>query len=507
MKISLILIAMLPLCLVSNAFARSGANCGTAKVLKSNDTCAGLKIGFYLTGCGYDPSQTVPEPEIVCAGDKATATLHMNKVAYVAKLKRERLWGENYWTVVGGVERLSHKIADQETNEAKAEIEKEPVAEVATLAKHDEAVHSEKSVSTNWNGITLNGILDLYYSYNFNRPSPVQLPPVGSPTAASLPVPNNNLRNYDLYHNQISLNLAELTVKRVGTEVSFLLDLDFGQMADVIGATFLGTSSQVIDEVTKHVGQAYISYIPKWAPELTIDVGRFGSHMGLEVVKAKDNWQYSRSLLYVYGLPVWHMGAHVGYKVIPDRFEIGSYIYNGWNAPYETNSAKTFGGQLKFTPADFSIIYNVITGPEQANNNTDMRMVHELNGTWTVTPLVSIALDLIYGKENNVTPVGATATLNTVWMAGSLAAKYQATQDISVSPRIEYYNDRDGYTLSGPAQKVKTYTLTVSARVADGLEGRIEGRKDQSTSNTRFLTKTGTSTSQTTALLALLYSF
>ncbi|MBI3544120.1 MAG: outer membrane beta-barrel protein, partial [Deltaproteobacteria bacterium] len=102
------------------------------------------------------------------------------------------------------------------------------------------------------NGVSFSGLLDVYYAYNFNRPAPTTPPASTSVGTAGLPPGNTNLRYYDQYHNQIALSLAELEVKRSGTEVSFLIDLDFGHAADINAAANLGTSTQVIDEVSKH---------------------------------------------------------------------------------------------------------------------------------------------------------------------------------------------------------------------------------------------------------------
>ena len=40
-----------------------------------------------------------------------------------------------------------------------------------------------------------------------------------------------------------------------------------------------------------------------------MDFGKFVTSAGAEVIESKDNWNYSRSLLFAYAIPYWHFGA------------------------------------------------------------------------------------------------------------------------------------------------------------------------------------------------------
>ena len=545
---------ILLVCSPADAYARSETYCARAKVLSSPAACEGVKIGFDLSDCGHQPNEEIPKPEIVCDGDHATAAIKLGAVGYVARIGLEKNWGETFWAVTGRVERLSLRDTDEIMSEARSVAPKHATAENEDLegkesgegktgkeAKHKtghgaEAKHGtevghhtgehgsdaeheaeteterprgqfpESRGSSLGNGLTIGAFLDLYYAYNFNRPAPTPVLANTTSTSASLPPANNALRFYDLYNNTIGLNLAEITLKRTSSEVGMLIDLDFGHEADLNAAVNPGTGTQVVDEVSKHVGQAYLTYNPSWAPKLRLDAGKLITHMGLEVAKSKENFQYSRSLLYSFGIPIWHMGAHVAYTAVPDRLQLSAYVYNGWNSIYESNTTKTFGGQLKFTPGDLVLVYNLITGPEQPNDDADWRTVHEIYGTWE-TGRLTLAFDAIYGKEKNVTPAGAAAPLNATWWAVTIAPKFQLMPKLYVSPRFEIYKDKDGFTLQGPPQTIYSYTLTGGLMVADGLELRLEFRDDHSTSATRFVTTTAVPSNQFTSLVALLYSF
>ena len=47
---------------------------------------------------------------------------------------------------------------------------------------------------------------------------------------------------------------------------------------------------------------------------LQFDFGKFVSPLGNEVIETKDNWNYSRSLLFTLAVPYYHMGMRAIYS-------------------------------------------------------------------------------------------------------------------------------------------------------------------------------------------------
>src|SRR5262249_12833659 len=71
----------------------------------------------------------------------------------------------------------------------------------------------------------MSGFVDVYYGYNFNTPGTRKAGPE---------------RTFDVNHNSLSLNLAELSVEKKPTTDSrggFRLDLDYGPTQDIVNAT------------------------------------------------------------------------------------------------------------------------------------------------------------------------------------------------------------------------------------------------------------------------------
>ena len=130
--------------------------------------------------------------------------------------------------------------------------------------------------------------VDTYYGYFFNKPSG-----------------NVPLRNFDTKHNTFSLSLVELTAEQKVTtanRLGFRLDLQAGRTADLVNAFEPGGL-----EFLKNVEQAYGSYL--FGSKLQIDAGKFVTPAGAEVIETKDNWNYSRSLLFALAIPYYHAGV------------------------------------------------------------------------------------------------------------------------------------------------------------------------------------------------------
>lgn len=351
--------------------------------------------------------------------------------------------------------------------------------------------------------IELSGFFDSYYSYNFNRPKAVTSPNASSVSSASLPPATNTYHYYDTYHNQMTLNLAELSVKAKYSEVSFFTDFDFGPFAD-LNATISSPSGSSGDEVSKHIGQAVITYRATGS-NLFFEAGKMYTHVGLETAKSKDNLSYSRTVLFTYGIPFWHTGIHLGFDIVPEKLQTGFYIYNGWNSIYDNNDSKTLGVQVKYAPStSFNIVYNFLSGAEQTDNESALKTVHEINSTWIPNDRWTLAVDLLSGSENNVQVGGIKKRAD--WFGGLLLVKYSINEKSYISPRYEFYQDADGYTLGAVSQTIQSVTLTYSQLLTQGLELKSEFRLDKSNEKT-FITKTDAKDLQATMLAALLFTF
>ena len=329
-------------------------------------------------------------------------------------------------------------------------------------------------------GTEIGGLVDAYYDYNSNK------------TSGDAPY-----RNFDTKHNQFGFSMAEVWFNKAPTTDSRVggnIKLNFGPATAMINASEPGTTA-----IFQNIQQGYVSYLASAGKGLQFDFGKFVTQHGAEVIEAKDNWNYSRSLLFALAIPYYHMGLRATYA-FNDKFTLLGSVVNGWNNVVENNSRKTYGVQAIIKPtAQVSIVQNYMGGPEQPNDDEDWRHLSDTTVTVTPTSMLSFIGNYDYGKD---TVGGADAH----WQGFAGYAKIQANSWVAIIPRGEWLDDPQGL-MTGTAQTLKEGTLTVELKGADNFLWRIEYRSDFSDKGV-FKNDLGRSKkNQHTIAFGLLYSF
>ncbi|MGE3975166.1 MAG: outer membrane beta-barrel protein, partial [Bdellovibrionales bacterium] len=173
---------------------------------------------------------------------------------------------------------------------------------------------------------------------------------------------------------------------------------------------------------------------------------KFYTHMGYEVTKAKDNWQYSRSYTFNYAIPFWHEGISANYVVVPGKFGTSLYLLNAWDGriSQESNKSSTVGANFNFIPVDGLVAnYNYIGGIETSATDA-VREVHEVNVAYNLNSMFSFATDLVFGSQKKV------GTVDARWSGVAFYAKAALNDWYILSPRYETFDDSDqGFAISG----------------------------------------------------------
>jgi hypothetical protein len=322
-------------------------------------------------------------------------------------------------------------------------------------------------------GTELSGFVDMYYTYNGNKPQR----PCANVGGVAI---SNCLYNFNVAHNSFSLNLAEVALEKKPTADSrggFRIDLDYGSATGIVHGFEPGGLG-----LYQNIQQAYVSYLAPAGTGLQLDFGKFVTPAGYEVIETKDNWNYSRSLLFALAIPYYHMGMRAIYSP-SDKVTVAGYLVNGWNNVVDNNTGKTVGVSVTLKPTGaVSIIENYLGGPEQTNDNSDWRHLSDTVVTYTATPQLSLAANYDYGQEK----VSGT-TVKWQGVAGYL--KYQANGWFALVPRAEYFDDtKGGFATAGSAfqttgfassaGKIKEFTLTAEFKHKDGVMMRLEYRGD-----------------------------
>jgi Putative beta-barrel porin-2, OmpL-like. bbp2 len=405
--------------------------------------------------------------------------------------ERIRVLEEKLARLSGEARALTAKAGSEiRSGEVKADAIDEIKKEVQDMK---DEVKKNESFTNFFRSVEVSGVVDGYYSYNNNE---VDMFTQG--------------RVFDVRHNAFSLQLAKLTLERKNTKESplgFRADLGLGETVD----RFVSVSDSSRNDATKHILQAYASYVAPLGSGLTLDFGKFYTPVGAEVVETKDNFNYSRGLLFLYG-PFYHAGLRTKYT-ISDKVALTGFLVNGWDNLFENNfdqrsAGKTMGFQLALTPSKkFAITGTYLGGQEAPLANVpdtslrdNWRNIFDSVITYYATDKVTLLGNFVYGND------GDNFGNRNYWTGFAGYLKYAFNNRLAFSPRFEVFNDRGGLR-TGMAQTIKEITLTQEVKLLNNLLTRFEFRRDFS--NQPFFTNFDglTRRNQNTFLVGISYFF
>ena len=288
--------------------------------------------------------------------------------------------------------------------------------------------------------------------------------------------------------------MAKLMLGHDPDPVGFHLDFGFGRAYDVIHAS----EPKDAPSIMRNVQQAYISLKPPKGKGLQIDFGKFVTSAGAEVIETKDNWNYSRSLLFAWAIPYYHFGVRTSMPM-GKVFTGGFQIVNGWNNVEDNNSGKTIGlnGTFATKKVTWSNVY--YTGPENPASNKGWRQLYDTNLLLTPNDNFNAYINYDYGQNKFPGPGKAHWT-------GIAAAAKMSKGSFAVIPRIEWFNDASGFS-TGTTQKAKEFTLTGEMKMKEGFFTRLEYRHDWSDQKFFERGSTGSSKHQDTILIGFVAFF
>ena len=232
----------------------------------------------------------------------------------------------------------------------------------------------EKKEPTLWDEVKLFSYIENSYTFNLT----------GAGRDAT-----NELRFYD-YDEGWTFNMAEFSIKKDPSEkywFGFGLVVTAGldaQKTHSIGIfrdeddAFPFRNTFPFD-----LQEAYLSVRVPVGNGLILKGGKFVTLLGYEVIESPNNLNFSRSNLFVLAVPLTHTGGLMTYQ-FADWFSMTVGGVLGWDNSKETNGAPSATGQFAFTPVkDLVANFNWIVGPEQIDNNENLRYVLDWVFTYT----------------------------------------------------------------------------------------------------------------------------
>jgi hypothetical protein len=339
--------------------------------------------------------------------------------------------------------------------------------------------------------VEVTGIVDGYYSFNNNQ---VDMFTQG--------------RAFDVRHNSFSLQMARIGLNKAATTDSplgFRLDVGLGETVDRI----ISVSDYQRNEATKHLLQAYVSYVAPIGKGLTIDFGKMYTPIGAEVIDTKDNFNYSpRISLYLRTL--YHMGLRAKYAV-NDKVAVTGFLFDGWDNMFENNRNKLAGKTAGSAESDADEAVGADadlpwrTGARRwpmcrRSRTVTTGATSPIRWSATSRPTSSRCLAILSPARTGTTMVGAGRG------RGSRRGSSMPSTTVSPSRRgFEVLDDAAGLR-TGTAQSLKGLTLTQEVKLVNNLLTRFEFRRDLSDKPFFANADGGTLKNQNTFIIGISYS-
>lgn len=279
---------------------------------------------------------------------------------------------------------------------------------LSTASFAQDAPAEEKKSET-----TFGGYLDTYMKQDFSRRG------------------SNSLTSFTNVNNSFELGMASIYAEHKFDKASVFIDLGFGKRAEEF--VYAGTNTNMI------IKQAYLSL--EAAEGLKFTMGTWATHVGVELVNAYDNRNYSMSYAFSNG-PFLNTGLKADYSMGELNFMLGLSQPTDFRSALEAGTVqKTVIGQIGYTTDETSVYLNGTSGSTNpgATNVTqgDIVFNQKIDDKFSVTlnaTYASVSKDNVSGSKNWFSTVGYL--------------KYDHSDKIKLTYRAEYFDDKDGTTTS-----------------------------------------------------------
>jgi len=322
---------------------------------------------------------------------------------------------------------------------------------------------------------TISGSVDVYYRYNFNNPKAL---------------PYNSGTSFTKSQNSFELGMASLRVDHSMGKASVTADLGFGRRAEEFSYND-GAANGFI--TLANIKQLFVSYAVSDKFKLTM--GKWGTHIGYELLDAPLNRNYSMSYMFTNG-PFFHTGLKADIS-LTKKTTLMVGVANPTDYSTTTSSSKFVIAQLGTATSDDKLkAYLNYQGGKYAVGSTLNQV--DLVVIGTVTDKFSIGYN---GTVQSRKPAGGSSAS---WWGSALYLNLDPTSKFGLTLRGEYFDDKKNVL----GYNTKIFATTLSAQIkVDKLTIIPEFRYD-SASDEIFSKNDGTGTKGTpTVLLAAVYSF
>lgn len=259
----------------------------------------------------------------------------------------------------------------------------------------------------------------------------------------SLPTRKRPYTTQPYYSDEASLNLGYADAELKAADYH-------GRLAVQYGSSVIANYSAEPDLFFRYIQEAYLG--SEVAKGLTLDVGIFFSHIGMESWISRDNINLGRSLI-AENSPYYQSGARVAYTLTP-AVKTELYLVRGWQN-ISANEQPALGTRTVFTATpDLMIQHSTFLGDVSGG-----RLFNHLG----ISSRISRNLKIIGGYDLGLQERRDNTTA--AWHGWALSAQYQASGPLALGFRVERYSD--------PSQVI-IQSLSSSSFTAVGLSMNLD---------------------------------
>lgn len=345
---------------------------------------------------------------------------------------------------------------------------------------HVQAQDSTKS-------LTISGSIDAYYRYNF---------------AGKV----NNFTSFTNSQSSFELGMASIKAEATAMDgkVGATIDLGYGRRAEEFsyndGNDNAGTGAVKNGFLSlSTIKQAFVTYSPN--AKLKFTAGKFGTHVGYELLDAPLNRNYSMSYMFTNG-PFFHQGLKADYTVGKFGFMLG--LTNYVDQSTATTDVKTVIAQVSATSGNGKlkayVNYVGFGGSNKGENPSGQKAISQFDAVFlaTVTDKFNIGYN---GTIQSRKPITGT---NGTWFGNALYLNFDPSATLGITLRSEYISDEK--TIYFGTKNIFANTVSLNAKV--GPLTLIPEIRYETAQAGIFEKKDGSATKSTTsAVMAVMYKF
>jgi hypothetical protein len=333
---------------------------------------------------------------------------------------------------------------------------------------------------------TFSGSLDLYYRYNF----------------ANAPNFFNNYTSFTNSQNSFELGMATIRADHSWAKAGVTVELGFGKRAQDFSYNDGVTNTSNPYFSLSNVVQAFVYY--QISDRIKLTAGKWGTHIGYEVVDAASNRNYSMSYMFSYG-PFFNTGLKADISLF-GKTAVMVGISNSTDHSYQPPGSpyQSFIAQLSTATSDSKWkFYLNYQGGKVALGTTLNQFDFVLTGTVTDK----------FGVGFNATEQTVSADTSASWWGTAIYLNLDPSPVFGLTLRAEYFDNKKAVLSTLPDASFMEYTLTGAFHLGK-LTFMPELRLDNSSGSTGLFTDgafqkhDGTLTTSTfSAILAATYVF